>query len=176
MYMSFGKSGLRPQDIVLLVKLLILDSEDWRMVDVADALYLSQGEVSKSLARLRDAGLLSSNKKQALNGAALEVLIHGVKYFFPVKPGPLGKGVKTSHSGPVLDRRIRSSSDYVWPHAIGDVRGEGIEPLYPEVPLAASEDPQLYKYLSLLDAIRVGRKRERAIATEEYKKAFGDMN
>ena len=43
-------------------------------------------------------------------------------------------------------------------------------PLYRSVPQAASNDPELYALLSLIDAIRVGRMREQRLAIDELEK------
>lgn len=59
---------------------------------------------------------------------------------------------------------------YVWPYADGNVRGQSVAPLYPSVPYAASRDPKLHEFLALIDALRVGRARERNLAVEEIKK------
>lgn len=170
MYMAFGSNGLRPQDIVLLVKLLILDSEDWRMVDVAKSLHLSQGEVSKSLARLREAKLVHPYKKKPLRANCLEFLLHGFKYVFPVTPGSLVTGIPTSHSASPISKSIVSDEHYVWRCSEGEMRGESIEPLYPDVPYAALADRELYEILVLLDALRVGRAREKNIASDALQK------
>ncbi|MEG4446282.1 hypothetical protein QUB47_34895, partial [Microcoleus sp. AT9_B5] len=55
----------------------------------------------------------------------------------------------------------------VWPDPQGVVRGQAIAPLYRSVPQAASNDPELYALLSLIDAIRVGRVREQRLAASE---------
>ena len=44
-----------------------------------------------------------------------------------------------------------------------------ITPLYPKVPQAAREDAQLYELLALTDALRVGRPRERQLASDLLK-------
>jgi hypothetical protein len=49
------------------------------------------------------------------------------------------------------------------------MRGHSILPLYPSVVLAVEQDPQLYEQLALLDAIRVGRAREKNLALELLK-------
>jgi len=54
----------------------------------------------------------------------------------------------------------------VWPHPEGDVRGESLEPLYPSAIDAARRDRALYESLALVDALRVGRARERALAID----------
>jgi hypothetical protein len=52
----------------------------------------------------------------------------------------------------------------------GAVRGQAIAPLYRSVPQAASNDPELYALLSLIDALRVGRVREQRLAASELEK------
>jgi hypothetical protein len=62
------------------------------------------------------------------------------------------------------------SEVYVWPDPQGVVRGQAIAPLYRSVPQAASNDPELYALLSLIDALRVGRVREQRLAASELEK------
>jgi hypothetical protein len=47
------------------------------------------------------------------------------------------------------------------------VLGRAVAPLYRSAPLAAAEDPRLHELLALVDALRVGRARERTLAREE---------
>jgi hypothetical protein len=55
----------------------------------------------------------------------------------------------------------------VWPDPEGSVQGVAVEPLYGSVPRAARQDPELYALLALVDALRIGRARERGIAEKE---------
>ena len=88
----------------------------------------------------------------------------------PVRPAvklPLVAGVPTSHSAPAFAGVFApGSTDFVWPHPNGAVRGVGIEPLHPAVPFAATQDAKLYELLALFDALRVGKARERGMALE----------
>lgn len=94
-----------------------------------------------------------------------EFAVHGAKYAFPANRLPVSVGVPTSHSAPAFAGVFApSSDDWVWPHPNGTVRGPGIEPLHPSVPFAAIQDAKLYEMLALLDALRVGRARERGMA------------
>ena len=54
----------------------------------------------------------------------------------------------------------------VWPHPEGDVRGESLEPLYPSAVDAARRDQVLYECLALVDALRIGRAREKKLAID----------
>ncbi|MEJ1973089.1 MAG: hypothetical protein WDM96_11715 [Lacunisphaera sp.] len=49
----------------------------------------------------------------------------------------------------------------------GRVQGAAVQPLYGSVPGAARRDPELYHLLALVDALRIGRARERALAEKE---------
>lgn len=96
-----------------------------------------------------------------------EFALHGAKYAFPAEKLPLVAGVPTSHSAPAFAGVFApGSTDFVWPHPNGPVRGVGVEPLHPSVPFAAMQDARLYELLALFDALRVGKARERGMALE----------
>lgn len=99
--------------------------------------------------------------------ALAEFTLHGGKYAFPGVRLPLSVGVPTSHSAPAFAGVFApGSTDLVWPHPNGSVRGMGVEPLHPSVPFAAMQDAKLYEMLALFDALRVGKARERNMAME----------
>ena len=96
-----------------------------------------------------------------------EFALHGAKYAFPAVKLPLVVGVPTSHSAPAFAGVFApGSTDFVWPHPNGPVRGIGVEPLHPSVPFAAMQDERLYELLALFDALRVGKARERNMALQ----------
>jgi DNA-binding transcriptional ArsR family regulator len=174
-----ASGGMRPQDIVVLAKLLVSQNKPIKVLELAYELGLSQSEVSMALERCRRAGLVDSSKKRPLPGALKEFLLYGVKYVFPGELGSVVRGLPTAHSAPPLSKKIvsndKESERYVWPYAEGKVRGIAIEPLYPSVPAAADRDAKLYEVLALIDAIRVGRAREKKIAAEELEKHFAEL-
>jgi len=166
--MKYQQSIMSPLDVVVLVRLCIQDNPT-SQTELADALQLSQSEISKSMARSRYAGLLFGKKQQVMRQAFMDFLIHGIRYTFPQQPGPIVRGIPTAHSAPPLSEQIQSDEPYVWPSHLGTVRGHSIVPLYPKVVEAAKKDTQLYEVLALIDALRVGRARERNIAEEELR-------
>ncbi|MGK7393296.1 MAG: hypothetical protein ACNS62_01945 [Candidatus Cyclobacteriaceae bacterium M3_2C_046] len=103
----------------------------------------------------------------------MEFLQYGLRYVFPVQPGPVVRGIPTAHSAPPLDKQINSSEHYVWPYSKGNIRGQSILPLYPSIPQAALKDEKLYELLALVDTLRVGRAREKELAVDELKKRLG---
>lgn len=162
--------GMRPQDVVVLLKIVALGEEPWLARDAASALHLSPAEVSNSLKRSALADLYDPVRKQVAKRNLLDLLVHGLRYVFPAQPGGVGRGVPTAHSAPPLDAQFRSGEGFVWPSAKGSVQGQAIEPLYPGVPDVALEDPAMHQLLALVDALRVGRTRERTEAAKELTK------
>lgn len=165
-------SGIKPQDILVLMKIVVLGEESWRIADLSQQLSVSSSEVCMALERSREVGLLDSSKRVVLKAPTLEFLKHGLKYVFPARPGPVCRGVPTAHSAAPLSNTIvaEDSDQFVWPHAEGEVRGQAIEPLYPSVPQAALRDPLLHELLALVDALRVGRAREQKLAAAELER------
>jgi hypothetical protein len=159
--------GMRPQDIAILVWIASLKNENWTMKDVSIKLLVSASEVSESLHRSSYSGLLSADKRLVMKNSLLEFIEHGLKYVFPVQPGPIARGLPTAHSAPPLSNIIASNSDYVWPFASGNFRGQAIDPLYPAAPVACYRNERLHELLALVDAIRVGKSRETAMALQE---------
>ena len=161
---------MRPHDIVVLLKVAAKGKSDWLMKDLARELGISAGEVSESLNRSAEAGLISIDKRILMKLALLDFLKYGLKYVYPQHPGAMVRGLPTAHSAAPLNKHIVSDEIYVWPYAEGTVRGQRIEPLYGSVPAACLKDEKLYALLSLTDALRVGKARERSIAMEELTK------
>jgi hypothetical protein len=168
-----GGMALKPQDIVVLVKLLEFDDKRPPYSQIAKELFLSASEVHASVQRARNAQLLrGTNLNEIPNKRALEeFLVHGIKYAFPPTRGEITRGVPTGYAAEPLKSLISAGTDYppVWPFPEGKVRGYSLAPLYKTAPKAALRDPFLYEMLALIDAIRDGRSRERRIAEEELK-------
>jgi hypothetical protein len=163
---------LKPQDIVLLLKIVSDNNPGWNQKPIAETLGLSQSEVSEAVSRCKYAGLLAPDGKTVMKMALFDFLKFGLRYVFPQKPGAIVRGVPTSHSAAPLKEEIESNEEYVWPYGKGNVRGHSIMPLYPSVPEAALRDSMLHEFLALTDALRVGRAREREIAIKELEKRF----
>lgn len=135
------------------------------------SLSLSKSEVSKALGRTTEVGLVIKDRKTGYprpNAAALlDFIVHGLKYVFPARPGPMVRGIPTAAAAPILAGQLRSAATfiYVWPDPWGKELGQRIEPLYKSVPYAVRRDQELYATLALVDAIRLGKPREVAVAS-----------
>jgi len=161
--------GMRPQDIAILLKIIVLGNEPWLNKDLAHSLHISPSEIGESLSRSEIAGLIDFNKKRVNRPGLLEFLEHGFHYVFPQQPGSMVTGVPTAHGHPFIKQFIEADLLYVWPDLKGDARGLSIEPLYPNQVKAIREDSKLYTLLALLDVIRVGRVREKEISIGELR-------
>lgn len=165
-------TGIKSQDILVLLKILSREGRGYRLVDLSSELGISQSEVSMALERAKNVGLIDGSKKNPIKSSLKEFLLHGLKYVFPAVSGTTDRGIPTAHSAPPLSNRIvsESSDQVVWASPDGKVRGQTVSPLYESAPGAALKDPKLYEWLALLDALRIGRGRERNMAHEEIAK------
>ncbi len=159
-------NGMRPHDIAILLKIATKGNVSWMMKDLANELGISNGEVSESIHRSMLARLIAQDKQTLMKMALLDFLEHGLPYVYPQQPGALVRGIVTAHSAPPLNEHILSNEAYVWPYAEGDVRGQAIEPLHPNIPESCLKDPLFYALMALSDALRVGKAREKNLAIE----------
>jgi hypothetical protein len=168
--MKNAPSVLKPQDIVVLLRMLIWkENRSWRFSDLSVDLKMSQSEVHQAVKRAQLAGLYDPLTKRPRRQALNEFIIHGLKYAFPGAIGEVEEGMPTAHSAPPLVNEIVSDSKslYVWPMKGTKKKGNRIVPLHKNVPLVARKFPDLYRFLALIDALRVGRARERELAEKQ---------
>ena len=139
--------------------------------ELAAALEMSLSEVHGAVKRATLAGLVDVNRR-ANRVALLDFLVQGLRSAFVPERGPLTRGMPTAHGAPPLDKLVGLGAEPppVWPDQDGTVRGESFAPLYRSVPRAAKKDPKLYEALCLVDALRGGRSRDRALAEEHLRK------
>ncbi len=161
---------LKPQDLLVVLKLWVSEGQGWTYTALADALKMSISETHGAVKRAHAAGLLVEAKADARPspGALLEFLLHGVRYAFAPDRGERTRGLPTGYAAPPLAEAILPTDEPVpvWPHPQGTVRGESFSPLYRSVPEAALADAALYELLVLVDAMRGGRARERNLAKQ----------
>lgn len=152
-----------------MLKLVVRDGSEWSYPALSYELSMSASEVHAGVKRAVAAKLMDMHRKVPAKSNLLEFLIHGVKYAYPPDRGGLTRGIPTSYAAQPLRELITQPDEPppVWPDSEGQVRGYEFSPLYSSVPHACKTDPKLYELLSLVDAIRDGRARERKIAIKE---------
>jgi hypothetical protein len=165
---------LKPQDILVLLKLVAIGPRDWTYAWLGVQLEMSPSQLHAAVKRALAAQLaIRKGERIVPNRRNLaEFLVHGIKYVFVPERGELTRGMPTGYAVPPLAKHFAASDEPppVWPTADGSVRGQAFSPLYSLAPGAAANDAGLYELLALVDAIRGGRARERDLAIKELKK------
>lgn len=160
LYGMKAHNGMRPHDVVVLLKILISDRSDWQYRDLSASLYISISEIAESLNRSHIAGLIDESRRKVHRQSLMEFIRYGLHYVFPQLPGTMVSGLPTAHAHPFYQELLVSEVRYVWPDENGEARGLSILPLYKNAVKAAKNDPLLYQLLASIDIIRVGRARE----------------
>ncbi|WP_291403210.1 hypothetical protein [Daejeonella sp.] len=164
--------GMRPQDIVVLLKLIIDSEQDLRIKNLSSKLFISSSEISESLNRSAIAKLIDPLNRTVNKEAFLLFLEHGFPYVFPAKLGSLTKGHFTAHSESSLYLSFSSEEKLVWPDLQGKEKGSSIQPLYPNITKAILTDRLLYKLLALCDIIRIGNTADKSKAVWQIREIF----
>lgn len=173
MYQSkaYPQLVLRPQDLVVLLRLSLEPGAPPSYAALAAELSLTASEIHAGLQRAVVAQLArkdSAGKAYVVRQALRLFVQHGARYAFPATRGEASRGMPTGYAAPPLKELIVQPNEPVpvWPYKNGTVRGMSFYPLYPRVPEAAARNPALYALLVLFDAIRGGSARERALAID----------
>ena len=166
--------NLKPQDILVLLKLVAIGDNDWAYNTLAIELGMSSSEVHSAIKRALSAGLAIQKQEKIIpyQRNLEEFLVHGLKFVFIPERGEMVRGLPTAHAAAPMKEEFIADGEPppVWPDPNGEVRGISFSPLYKSVPKAAKLDPRLYELLVLVDAIRSGQARERDFAVKEMKK------
>ena len=162
---------LRPQDVVVLLRLSLQSGAPPTYAALAQELSLTASEVHAGLERATIAQLARKDQRgraSVVREALKLFVLHGARYAFPATRGEATRGMPTGYAAaPLADKIVQPNEPApVWPHKNGQVRGVAFYPLYPTVPDAAARNPALYELLVLFDAIRGGSMRERALASQ----------
>lgn len=154
---------LKPQDVVVLTKLVTLGDPQVPIHRLAADLGMSPSEVHHAIHRGADAGLVrvvehrvQAHEKIVNRPALLELALRGLKYIFPVLPQTHARGMPTGWAAPMLlaPGLPMGTLPPVWPTEDGPVYGLAVPPLYRCVPKVAAGDFKFYTLMAAMDAIR----------------------
>jgi len=154
-FMNRGKVSLKAQDIIVLGKIICTEGAI-KQKDLATSLGLSEGEVSFSLARLRNAKLIHENKLESYKLAAIEFFEHAVKYFFPLEFEGVTSGILIGPSADFVKSEVLSSRELetVWPYSEGENWGLSVKPLHKNLPQAVRNDFRFFKLMNVVEIFR----------------------
>ena len=164
---------LKPQDILVLFKLVARGARPWTFNELALELGMSPSEVHAAVKRavrsrlaIESAGQIRPHIRNLL-----EFVEYGIQYVFVPEVGALTRGLPTAHAAPPMSKAFKDEElPPVWSDPEGEVRGLSFSPLYKSVPQAVRVDPELHELLAMLDAVRAGRAREKKWAIKELTK------
>jgi hypothetical protein len=168
---------LKPQDLLVLMKVAAHPPRRWTYAELAQSLALSVSETHACVKRAVAAGLAVAHGRGGwtpVRPNLREFLLHGARYVWPATIGPIKRGVPTGFGIEPLATKLAVATGTVpvWAHPAGPVKGPSLSPLYRTAPQAALADPALHKMLALLDCLRAGRSRERSLAAKALQEAL----
>lgn len=147
--------------------------------ELAENLLLSQSEISEGIGRCIEVKLFDAEDKSVNVSNLMELLVHALKFFFPAEHQGLTRGIPTAWATASLSEKIKvplAQTLPVWAHPGGSIRGIGLVPLHKNIPEIALRNPQLHMVYALIDTIRIGRTRERDIASKLLEAMFRNQS
>jgi len=157
-------------DIYVLLNLALV-REFSSYSQLAQRLIMSASEVHASIHRSIKAGLVDSQTRLPMGKPFEEYLFFGVPYAFPAENSMVVRGVPTAYAAPPLSDMVSYSGlPPVWMWGEGMTKGTQVEPLHKSARYMAQREPGFYEVLALVDALRMGRCREREIAEKELRR------
>jgi hypothetical protein len=166
---------MKSQDIIVAIRLLILNGKKSSFAELANFLKISVSEAHGAAQRLKESYFLDSFTGMIRKTALEEFLLHGIQYVFPASQDKPARGMLTGYSSPFMKDDFNADNSvefFVWPYSFGKDRGISIKPLYRTVPEICSKDKVLYHWLAVIDMLRMNRAREREVAIKHLKKLF----
>lgn len=159
---------LKPLDIVIMLAahLVGLRDDAWTYASLAGRLGVSASQVHAALKRGEVAQLWHAGDRRVKERLFVDFAAHGIPHIFPANVGAPERGIPTASSWDALDRQLAPGPGYVWPHPSGSRIERAVEPLDRRVPAMVRDDAQLHEALAMIDALRVGRARERMLGRE----------
>ncbi|MBC2602716.1 hypothetical protein [Puniceicoccus vermicola] len=162
---------IKAQDVIVALDLCRFEKTMSTYAERGSRLGMSASEVHAAVRRLEKARLLDPETGVVRRIPLIDFLEHGVPYAFAERPGEVTRGIPTAWAAPVMADRFTQNSELppVWPDPEGKTQGIAVRPLYRSVPKASQRDSGLYDLFALVDALRIGRARDRKIAKEVLK-------
>ncbi len=157
-------------DNLVLVVLVEWEGQFDSQAELSTRLKIPPASLTRSLNRLDGALLIRRKNNTAIKAHAGEYLVHGLRYVFPAKLGTRVRGVPTAFSTPPLSDEITAQENVVWPAEFGDTSGLELPPIHNKIPALCVAFPELHPAFAILDALRIGRARERELARRHLEK------
>jgi hypothetical protein len=166
-------SGIKSEDVLVLLKLAVWKDFNWDLELLAEELGHSPFEIRSSLIGLHRLGLVDKSSDKIRMEEFKKFLIFDLNSLFPVQPGDITKGMSTgAKPGRFFSMGLPYTSIWVWPNPNGMDQGYEIKPLSPHCCFAALTDPRLRHLLAVTETMRIVGAKARLWATEELNNFF----
>jgi len=160
---------MKGQDFLVLAKVFHWSEGPWSNAALGETLGLSKSQVYYSVKRCIQVGLIGEKTLAPKVDPMMEYIEHAIKFIHPPEWLGEARGMPTAHSVEPLSKKVNSPKVVVWPDENGNGEGLALKPLHQNVPLASRLDRQLYEFMSLVEAFRSGKAREKQMALSEIK-------
>lgn len=147
---------LKSEDVLVLLKLAVWNSQPWSLPLLSEELGPTPEEIQNSIRRLRTTQLVCDISDRLFRERFKEFVLYCLQYMFPTRPGMKTKGMLTgakTHS--FFKSGSPQNSIYVWTKAGGSDYGYEIEALSPHCCYAALNDTKLRSLLSITETMRI---------------------
>jgi hypothetical protein len=161
-------------DLYVLVGAVSDEGKAWTLRDLAATLHLDHTVVHRALRRAENAGLYRASARQVNLANFEELAVHAARFIAPGQLGPLTRGLPAAWAAQPISGLISqapSEPPPVWPSALGEVRGQALQPLHPAA-VQASSDARLAGLLAIVDSLRAGDVRVRKVAASALRDAL----
>ena len=99
---EYSAMAMKPQDIVVALKLLSEGERERPYAVLATELGMSASEVHGAIGRLREGRLLALEGRRVVRQALRDFLLSGIAHVFPAREGEPARGVPTAWAAPAL--------------------------------------------------------------------------
>ncbi len=145
--MGMTNMTLKPQDVLVVLKLVAMAARPWLYASLAVELGMSPSQLHAAVKRALQARLLVKREGELLPDIRNleEFLVHGLKYVFVPEMGEMSRGMPTGYAASPLDKHLVQDNEPppVWPDPMGTIRGYIFSPLYKLAPGAAQANKQI---------------------------------
>jgi hypothetical protein len=160
---------MHSRDVLALLGLVRHSSEQgWTVQSLAKELRLPPMTLQRALMRLDETPVYDAERRRLNWSATTAFFEHALPFVAPVRLGAPTRGIATAWAAPPLSDAIGAGGDLppVWPYSDGQVRGLALPPLHGAALVLAASDAWMYEMLALVDGIRAGDARVRALASD----------
>ena len=159
---------LRPLDLVVALKLHGMQRKTRTYQRLAEELGISVSQAHKAAHRAAEARVLQGTarveERKLRVRPLLPFLTDAIRFVFYPTFGAEARGVATGARALGGETELVGGKQVVWPAAWASEWGTALEPLDKCVPRAVESDESFRRLLVLIDVVRIGGIRERAVA------------